>query len=109
MASDDWISMHRKGYLLCRYIQTCLIFPLRWAGFPIKMGLNAQWEQLFLMYFDYFSTIYLILSPFLMIKCSLSGNTLYLRLLAMMGFDAIRAEYNCCISMTILVESLCGC
>ena len=33
-------------------VQTCLIFPLRWAGFPIKFGRNAQWEHLFSMYFD---------------------------------------------------------
>ena len=38
---------------------TCLIFPFRWAGFPIKFGRNAQWEHLFSMDFDDFSTIYL--------------------------------------------------
>ena len=43
-----------------------------------------------------------------MIKWSLSGNTIYLRLLVMKGFHAIRPEYNRFISMTILVESLCG-
>ena len=41
-------------------VQTCLIFPLRWASFPIKIGRNAQWEHLFSMDFDDFSTIYLI-------------------------------------------------
>ena len=24
-------------------VQTCLIFPFRWAHFPIKIGRNAQW------------------------------------------------------------------
>ena len=44
----------------CDQVQTCLIFPLRWASFPIKIGRNAQWEHLFSMDFDDFSTIYLI-------------------------------------------------
>ena len=35
-------------------VQTCLIFPFRWAGFPIKFGRNAQWEHLFSKYFDNF-------------------------------------------------------
>ena len=33
---------------------TCLIFPLRWVYFPIRIGRNAQWEHLFSMYFDGF-------------------------------------------------------
>ena len=41
-------------------VQTCLIFPFRWAGFPIKFGRNAQWEHLFSMCFDEFLTIYSI-------------------------------------------------
>ena len=41
-------------------VQTCLIFPLRWACFPIKIGRNAQWEHLFSMCFDDFLTIYFI-------------------------------------------------
>ena len=41
-------------------VQTCLIFPLRWASFPIKIGRNAQWEYLFSMYFDDLFTICLI-------------------------------------------------
>ena len=41
-------------------MQTCLIFPLRWASFPIQISRSAQWEHLFSMYFDDFSTIYLI-------------------------------------------------
>ena len=38
-------------------VQTCLIFPLQWACFPIKIGRNAQWEHLFSMYFEDFLTI----------------------------------------------------
>ena len=43
-----------------------------------------------------------------MVKVSLSGNTIYLRLLAIKGFDAIRPQYNCFISMIISVDTLCG-
>ena len=46
--------------MACDQVQTCLIFPLRWACFPIKIGRNAQWEHLFSMYFDDSFTIYLI-------------------------------------------------
>ena len=63
------------------------------------------------MDFDDFLTIYLIFlskSTFSMVKVSLSGNSIYLRLLAMKGFDAIRPEYNCFISMIISVDTLCG-
>ena len=41
-------------------------------------------------------------------KSSLSGYTIYLQLLAMKGFNAIRPEYNCFISMIITVDTLCG-
>ena len=41
-------------------------------------------------------------------KCSLIGNTLYLRLFEMKGFDAIRSGHNCFISMIISVDTLCG-
>ena len=41
-------------------VQTCSIFPFRWAGFPIKFGQNAQWEHLFSTYFDDFLPISLI-------------------------------------------------
>ena len=34
--------------------------------------------------------------------------TIYLRLLAIKGFDAIRSGYNCFISMTISIEWRCG-
>ena len=57
--------------MACHQVQTCLIFPLRWAGFPIKIGPNAQWEHLISMYFDDFLTICLTFqskSPFSMKK-----------------------------------------
>ena len=41
-------------------VQTCLIFPLGCACFPIKFGRNAQWDHLFSMYFDDFLSISLI-------------------------------------------------
>ena len=41
---------------------TCLIFPLRWACFPIKTSRIAQWVHLFSVDFDDFSTIYLMFS-----------------------------------------------
>ena len=59
----------------------CLIFPLRWAYFPVKTSCNAQWVHLFSMDFDDILTIYLIFyskSPFSMVELSLSGNTIYL-------------------------------
>ena len=37
--------------MACDQVQTCLIFLLRWACFPVKIGRNAQWEHLF---FDVF-------------------------------------------------------
>ena len=37
---------------------TCLIFPFRWTGFPIKIGRNAQWEHLFSMDFDVFFPLF---------------------------------------------------
>ena len=46
--------------MACDQVQTCLIFLLRWACFPIEIGRNAQWEHLFSMDFDDFSSIYLI-------------------------------------------------
>ena len=46
--------------MACDQVQTCLIFPLRWAGFPIKIGRNAQWEHLFPMYLYDFLPISLI-------------------------------------------------
>ena len=39
--------------MACDQIQTCLIFPLQWTGFPIKIGRNALWEHLFSMYSDH--------------------------------------------------------
>ena len=84
---------------------------LRWAGFPIKIGLNAQWKHLFSMYLLVFWSFTLFFSlkvHFSMRKWSLSGNTIYLRLLAMKGFDAIRPEYDCFISMIISADTLYG-
>ena len=40
--------------MACDQVQTCLIFPLRLACFPIEIGQNAQREHLFSMYFDVF-------------------------------------------------------
>ena len=47
-------------------------------------------------------------STFSMVKVSLSGNTIYLRLLLIKGYDAIRPNLNCFISMIIPVDTLCG-
>ena len=41
--------------MACDHVQTCLIFPLRWACFPIKIGRNAQWVHLFSMNFQWLS------------------------------------------------------
>ena len=46
--------------IACDQVQICLIFPLRWACFPIKIDRNAQWVHLFSMDIDNFLTIYLI-------------------------------------------------
>ena len=43
-----------------------------------------------------------------MVKGSLSGNTIYLQLLLIKGFDAIRPKLNCFISMIISVAKLSG-
>ena len=37
--------------IACDQVITCLIFPIRWACFPIKTGRNAQWVHLFSMEF----------------------------------------------------------
>ena len=91
--------------MACNQVQTCLIVPVRWAGFPTKIGRNAQWEHLFSTYFDDFLPISLIFwsqSPFSM----KSGNTIYLRLLAMKGFYAIRPECNYFISIIFSFDTL---
>ena len=85
-------------------IQTCLIFPLRWASFPIQSGRNAQWEHLFSMYFDDLFTLCLIFDD----KMISQWNTIYLQSLAMKELNAIRPEYNCFISIIISVDTLCG-
>ena len=43
-------------------VQTCLIFPLRWAGFPIKIGRNVQWVHPFSMNFNGFRSVWLYFS-----------------------------------------------
>ena len=43
-----------------------------------------------------------------MVKVSLNGNTIYLRLLSIKGCDAIRPKLNCFISMIISVAKLSG-
>ena len=47
-------------------------------------------------------------SIFSMIKVSLSGSTIYLRLLSMKGCDAFQPNSNCFISMIISVAKLSG-
>ena len=48
--------------MACDQVQTCLIFPLRWACFPIKIGRNAQWVHPFSMNFNGFRSVWLYLS-----------------------------------------------
>ena len=43
-----------------------------------------------------------------MVKVSLNGNTIYLRLLLIKGCDAIQPKLNCFISMKISVAKLSG-
>ena len=43
-----------------------------------------------------------------MVKVSLSGNTIYLRLLSIKGWDAICPKLNCFISMIISIAKLSG-
>ena len=38
--------------MACDQVLTCLIFPLRWACFPIKTSRIAQWVHLFSIDFD---------------------------------------------------------
>ena len=68
-------------------VQTCLIFPFRWAHFPIEIGRNAQWVHLFSMDFDEFSIIYLISS----LKAILQWVQL---ILSIEASDAIRPGYD---------------
>ena len=88
----------------CNQVQTCLIFPLRWACFPVKIGRNAQKVHLFSMDFDDSYPIYLIFqskSPFSIVHPSFNGNTTYLRLLSIKGCDAIRPVLHFFVSMMI--------
>ena len=80
---------------------TCLIFPFRWACFPIKIGRNAQWVHLFSIDFDEFSIIYLIFD----------GKTIFQwvhHILSIEACVAIRPGLNGYIPMIISVDTLCG-
>ena len=77
----------------CDRVQTCLIFPLRWAGFPIKIGRNAQWVHPFSMNFNGFRSVWLYFSlkvHFRWKKWSFNGNTIYFRWGDVMPFDQNR-------------------
>ena len=52
--------------------------------------------------------IYTNKSTFSLVKVSLNGKTIYLRLLSIKGCDAIRPKLNCFISMIISVAKLSG-
>ena len=43
-------------------VQTCLIFPFRWAHFPIKNSRKAQWVHPFSMNFNGFRSVCLYFS-----------------------------------------------
>ena len=43
-------------------VQTCLIFPFRWAYFPIKNSRKAQWVHPFSMNFNGFRSVCLYVS-----------------------------------------------
>ena len=54
-ALNCFISMIISVDTLCGFapsVQTCLIFPLQWVSFLIKISRSAQTEHLFSMYFD---------------------------------------------------------
>ena len=94
--------------MACNQVLTCPIFPLKWASFPIKISRNAQWEHFFSIYFDDFSTIYLIFwskSPFFNEKIISQWEH---HILLIKACHAIRQVLNCFISMIISVESCCG-
>ena len=57
--SLSWLSTE-KVFFLFQLISNMLDISFAMGIFPIKTSRNAQWEHLFLMYFDDFSTIYLI-------------------------------------------------
>ena len=94
--------------MACDQVQTCLIFPLRWAGFPIKIGRNAQWVHLFSMDFDEFSDHYLI---FYSLKSIFDVKTILQwvhHILSIEACDDIRPGLNGYISMIRTVDTLCG-
>ena len=63
-------------------VQTCLIFPFRWAHFPIKDSRKTQWVHPFSMNFNGFRSVCLYFSlkvHFRLRKWSFNGNTIYFR------------------------------
>ena len=38
----DLIRQVKLLEMACDQVQTCLIFPLRWAGFPVEIGLGMS-------------------------------------------------------------------
>ena len=74
-------------------VQTCLIFPFRWAYFRIKNSRKAQWVHPFSMNFNGFRAVclyYSLIVPFRWKKCSFNGNTIYFQLRDVMPFDQNR-------------------
>ena len=82
-------------------VQTCLIFPFRWAHFPIKNSRKAQWVHPVSMNFNGFRSV-----------CIYFSFKVHFRwehhILSMKGCHAIRPVYICFISMIISVDTLCG-
>ena len=58
--SAKWLLM-KRCFFGFDWIQTCLIFPLRWACFPINICRNTQWE----LFFDVFRWLFYHLPHFL--------------------------------------------
>ena len=93
-------------------------YGLYMSDISFAMGMSKQWVHLFLIDFNDFPTIYVIsqskmivgtsLNPFLMIKSSLSGYTIDMRLLLIERSDAILPGKYCCISIIISATSHCG-
>ena len=99
-------------------VQTCLIFPFRWAHFPIKNSRKSQWVHPFSMNFNGFQSVCLYFSLKVHFRWEhhniifwMNGMTSLHRkyiILSMNRCHAIRPEYNCFISMIISVNTLCG-
>ena len=80
-------------------VQTCLIFPFRWAHFPINNSRKVQWVHPFSMDFNGFRSVCLYFS----LKVHFRWEH---HILSMKGCHAIRPD--CFISMIISVDTLCG-